>query len=178
MGAEFNPGKRHRDAIDALAAARAPSLHLVFAGWGPLFEKIQAYAAQKKVSDRCHFPGHLDDVRPPLKGAAASVLPSEREGLPRSILESMAMGTPVIGTNIRGTQDLLENGCGMLYPVGKVNALAQIFEKLTADDASFAASAERAKGQVKKYDLTALLKMHEELYTQAMNHWNEQKEHI
>jgi glycosyltransferase involved in cell wall biosynthesis len=168
MVAEFNPGKRHRDAIDALATARTPSLHLVFAGWGPLFKKIQAYAAQKKVSDRCHFPGHLDDVRPLLKGAAASVLPSEREGLPRSILESMAMGTPVIGTNIRGTQDLLEGECGKLYPVGDVEALARIFDYLATGNTEFAKNAASAAERVKKYDLDSVLKLHKVLYSRMI----------
>ncbi len=89
--------------------------------------------------------------------------------VPMSVVP-MVMGVPVIGTDIRGTQDLLENGCGMLYPVGDTEALAHIFEKLVACDPSFSAGAVRAKDKVKKYDLAALLKMHEELYTQAINH--------
>ncbi|MBP3848817.1 MAG: glycosyltransferase, partial [Pyramidobacter sp.] len=124
MVAEFNPGKRHRDAILALAQAQTVHLHLVFAGWGPLFEEMKELAVKAGVAERCHFLGHLEDVRPLLKGAATSVLPSEREGLPRSVMESMGILVPVIGTNIRGTQDLLENGCGKLYKVGDTCALA------------------------------------------------------
>ena len=92
------------------------------------------------------------------------LLPSQQEGLPRSIMEAMVMGVPVIGTDIRGTQDLLEKGCGTLYPVGDVETLARIFEKMAACNPSFVSSAACATNQVKRYDLAALLKMHEELY--------------
>ena len=168
MVAEFNPGKRHRDAILALAQAQAVHLHLVFAGWGPLFEGTKELAVKAEVAEQCHFLGHVEDVRPLLKGAVASVLPSEREGLPRSVLESMAMGVPVIGTNIRGTQDLLENGCGILYPVGDTRSLASIFAQASSGDPSFDSCAQQAMTHVKKYDLSAVLHMHEKLYLEIM----------
>ena len=164
MVAEFIPRKRHQDAINALALVNAPGLHLVFAGSGPTMDNMRRLVRTKGLELRCHFAGHRNDIPVLLKGASAMLLPSQQEGLPRSIMEAMVMGVPVIGTDIRGTQDLLENGCGTLYPVGDVDVLAQIFKKLVADNAWLASHAANAREQVKHYDLSTLLKMHRVLY--------------
>ena len=61
-------------------------------------------------------------------------LPSHREGLPRSIIEAMAMGIPVIATNIRGCRELVvPNVTGMLVPSKDSKSLAQAIYKLIYD---------------------------------------------
>ncbi|RKJ77983.1 MULTISPECIES: glycosyltransferase family 4 protein [unclassified Pyramidobacter] len=164
MIAEFNPGKRHRDAVRALARIEEPRLHLAFAGQGPLFAETQALARRCGVEKRCHFLGQRDDVPALLKGAAAAVLPSEREGLPRSILEAMAMGTPAIGADVRGTRDLLAGGCGTLVPVGDTEALAHAFHAVFGAPAPCREHVRRASEKVKNYAIERLQKMHEQLY--------------
>ena len=166
MVAEFIPRKRHQDAIEALALTAEQQLHLVFAGSGPTMDEMRKLTASKRVQSRCHFAGHRNDIPVLLKGASAMLLPSQQEGLPRSIMEAMVMGIPVIGTNLRGTQDLLENGCGKLYKVGDTCALAHQFASVAKNDPLIAECAIRAKEQVKRYDLNELLKMHEALYAQ------------
>ncbi len=52
------------------------------------------------------------------------------EGTPNPVLEAMAMGTPVIGADARGTRDLLADGCGILVPVGDTGALARAFRSV------------------------------------------------
>ena len=168
MVAEFIPRKRHQDAIEALALTAEQQLHLVFAGSGPTMDEMRKLTASKRVQSRCHFAGHRNDIPVLLKGASAMLLPSQQEGLPRSIMEAMVMGIPVIGTNIRGTQDLLENGCGILYPVGDTRSLASIFAQASSGDPSFDSCAQQAMTHVKKYDLSAVLHMHEKLYLEIM----------
>jgi len=168
MVAEFIPRKRHQDAIEALALTAEQQLHLVFAGSGPKMDEMRKLTAIKRVQSRCHFAGHRNDIPVLLKGASAMLLPSQQEGLPRSIMEAMVMGIPVIGTNIRGTQDLLENGCGILYPIGDTRSLASIFAQASSGDPSFDSCAQKAVTHVKKYDLSAVLHMHEKLYLEIM----------
>lgn len=71
------------------------------------------------------WPGHVD-VRPWLAQASVFVLPSWREGVPRSTQEAMAMGRPVITTDAPGCRETIEDGVnGFRVPVRDASALAQ-----------------------------------------------------
>lgn len=72
------------------------------------------------------WPGHVQDVRPWLRKASVFVLPSYREGMPRSTQEAMAMAKPIITTNAAGCRDTVEDGVnGYLVPVQNVDALSE-----------------------------------------------------
>lgn len=166
--AEFNPGKRHRDALQALARLKHPKAALAFAGIGPLMDEMKRLAAELGVAQRVHFLGYRHDIPALLKAASATLLPSEREGLPRSIMEAMAMGAPVIATPIRGVSELLAEGCGLLHAVGDVEGLAQAMAWVIAKPPEAAALAERARARVARYDIKPLLAAHEALYQRAL----------
>jgi len=166
--AEFNPGKRHRDALRALAKLPHPRAALAFAGVGPLLEATKQLASELGIAERVHFLGYRHDIPVLLRAASALLLPSEREGLPRSIMEAMAMGTPVIATPIRGVSELLAESCGLLHPVGDVDELARAMAWIIANPHEAGALAERAKVRVARYDLKPLLAAHEVLYQQAL----------
>lgn len=71
------------------------------------------------------YPGFVDDVPDWIKQASVFVLPSYREGLPRSTQEAMAMGRAVITTDVPGCRETVEtNDNGLLVPVGDSQALA------------------------------------------------------
>ncbi len=70
------------------------------------------------------WPGHVADVRPWLAQTSVFVLPSYREGKPRSIQEAMAMARPIITTNAPGCRETVIDGKnGFLVPVRDVDAL-------------------------------------------------------
>lgn len=70
------------------------------------------------------FLGEVDDVRPHLESAAVFVLPSYREGLPRSSLEALALGRPIITTDAPGCRETVEEGInGFLVPIKNVDIL-------------------------------------------------------
>jgi glycosyltransferase involved in cell wall biosynthesis len=76
------------------------------------------------------YLGETDDVRPYLADAGVYVLPSYREGTPRSVLETMSMGRPVITTDAPGCRETVEDGVnGFLVPVRDAEALAEAVEK-------------------------------------------------
>jgi len=166
--AALMPGKRHQDAIRALSITGRRDFHLALAGVGPELERLRTLAAQLSVAERVHFLGRRSDVPQLLAAAAAFILPSEREGLPRSVLEAMAVGTPVIGTPIRGTRELLEEGAGILVEVGDAAALASAMQWVVDHPQESTALAERAHKRVRRYALERIISLHESLYEQLL----------
>ena len=80
------------------------------------------------------FTGHRDDVEDLYPGFDMYVLPSYREGFPRSAMEAAASGLPVIATDIRGCRQVVEHDVtGLLVPVRDAAALALAVAELAAD---------------------------------------------
>lgn len=78
--------------------------------------------------------GHTDDVRPHVASSDIVVLPSYREGTPRSLLEASAMSKPVIATNVTGCREVVDDGVtGLLVPVRDSLRLADAILKLAHD---------------------------------------------
>ncbi len=76
------------------------------------------------------YVGLQEDVRPYLAKASVLVLPSYREGTPRSVLEAMAMGRPIVTTQTPGCQETVKQGVnGYLVPVRSVRLLAEAMEQ-------------------------------------------------
>jgi glycosyltransferase involved in cell wall biosynthesis len=79
------------------------------------------------------YLGVTDDVRPFLAAATAVVLPSYREGMPRSLLEAAAMGRPLIAADVPGCRDVVEDGVnGYLCTVRDPVSLASAMRRLAA----------------------------------------------
>jgi glycosyltransferase involved in cell wall biosynthesis len=133
--ARFEPVKNHALLFDAaerlVARGRAFVLRLV--GTGPLEKELRARAA-KGYAGRIEFLGYRDDMPDVLAGADIAVLTSFKEGMPRAVLEAMAMGLPVVGTRVSGTQEAIRDGeNGFLVGSGDADALANALETLIDD---------------------------------------------
>ena len=78
------------------------------------------------LSESVRYLGATKDVRPYIEKARVYVLPSYREGTPRTVLEAMAMQRPVITTDAPGCRETVRDGVnGFLVPVKNADALAQ-----------------------------------------------------
>ena len=98
--------------------------------------KAMDMASQAGLAGHVTFLGLRDDVHRLLGAVDVFTLPSHREGFPRSIIEAMAAGKPVVATNIRGSREAIVDGeTGLLVPVADVHALAGSLERLLGDDA-------------------------------------------
>lgn len=92
--------------------------------------EIEAWQAEGTVE----YLGEVDDVRSVVARAAVLVLPSYREGMPRSVLEGMAMGKPVIVTDVPGCRDCVDAEVnGLVVPAQDAGALATAMERLARD---------------------------------------------
>lgn len=102
-----------------------------------------------------NFLGRLSDVRPALAACSAFVLPSYREGTPRTVLEAMAMGKPVITTDAPGCRETVRHEWnGYLVPVQSVDALEQAMLKLIENPVLREQMGQRARELTEaKYDV-------------------------
>ena len=169
MVAELNDEKRHRDAISALARMQHDTAHLAMAGAGPLEGALRSQGRELGVEHRLRFLGFRRDVPRLMHSADVLVLPSSREGLSRSIMEAQAVGLPVLGADVRGIRDLLDEGRGVLYPVRNVRRLAASLDRILAEPEDAARRAATARALVGRYDVSVILQAYEHLYLDLLH---------
>lgn len=170
--AELNANKNQKQLIEALGLLgdQAGNIHLAFAGTGPFDQILQELANRLGVSDRVHFLGYRKDIPELLRACDIAALVSYREGLPRAIMEAMAVGKPVVGTHIRGIRDLIEHeSTGMLVPVDDITATANAFIQLRDDPALTKAMGDANKERIIRYGLPAVLREMDSIYIEALN---------
>ncbi len=126
--------KGFADLIKAFAALGSSETWLVIAGDGPDWEELRALAGALDVSSRVLFTGFIEDVPGLLADLDLFVLSSHQEGHPLALLEAMAMGTPVVATDIAGVAETITDGVdGLLVPAGDVPALAEAIRAVGRD---------------------------------------------
>ena len=133
--AEFTPTKNHRFLLSAwtLVHEKVPTAHLLLVGDGRLLSSLEQKALREGLPN-VHFLGFRRDVPRILQATDVAVLTSKREGLPRSIMEAMATGRPVVAANVRGIRDLVKNEVtGLLVQLGDVPGLANAITQLLRD---------------------------------------------
>jgi glycosyltransferase involved in cell wall biosynthesis len=90
--------------------------------------------------------GEVEDVRPYIKQTDIMVLPSYREGVPRSLLEGAAMGRALLATDAVGCREVVtEEETGFLVPIGDVSALANRMETFIHDPALVPTMGQKAR---------------------------------
>jgi glycosyltransferase involved in cell wall biosynthesis len=101
------------------------------------------------------YRGFLQDVRPAIQDASIYVLPSYREGTPRSVLEAMAMGRPIITTDAPGCREtVIEGKNGFLVPVKNVEQLIEAMERFILNPSLIPIMGEQSHQlAVEKYDV-------------------------
>ena len=128
--------KRFDLLMDVVARLRArhAGLRLFIVGAGGLEDELKAVHRRLRLSEACVFLGHRADV-PVLHNAFdLFVQSSDREGSPNVVLEAMALGTPIVATDVGGTRDLVSHGVhGLIVPPSDGQALESGIERALAD---------------------------------------------
>ena len=165
--AEFTPRKRQQDQLLALKKLNRPEIHLAFAGCGVTQTKIEQLAQKLDLLQQVHFLGYRQDIPALIAASQAVILTSQQEGLPRCIMEAFCAAKPVIGTKIRGTQDLLADKCGILIDVGDINALANAITTIVDDPEQAEQFANNGRAKVATYDVREILKTYADIFDRA-----------
>jgi glycosyltransferase involved in cell wall biosynthesis len=121
--------KGHMVLLDAAErlAAEGKQFEILLAGDGPLRAEIEKRIGERGLGSRVRIGGWMSaaEIRDAIVRSRVLVLSSFAEGLPVVIMESLALGRPVIATAIAGIPELVTSGAnGWLVPAGSVDALA------------------------------------------------------
>jgi len=120
--------------VEAARSLKKRYPQVVFKLLGP-FDANPAAVSRRVVEQweaegAIEYLGETRDVRPYIAGSSVFVLPSYREGTPRSVLEAMSMGRPVITTDAPGCRETVQDGVnGFLVPVKDSLSLEKAMEK-------------------------------------------------
>lgn len=124
----------------ALALGDRAGVHFLIAGSSLPSDRtavetdLDAHAVRSALGDRWRRLGHRADLGRLMRAADIFALPTYREGLPRSIIEAMASGLPVVASDISACRELVREGeTGLLVPSRDAAALARALGALAAD---------------------------------------------
>jgi glycosyltransferase involved in cell wall biosynthesis len=167
----LSPEKGHRYLLRAVANLidRIPGLLVVLLGEGRERPNLERLAAELGITNHVLFAGFKKDIHPWIQAADVLVNPSLTEGMPNVVLEAMALGTPVIATNVGGVPDLVEHlHSGVLVEPGDFTSLTAAIYASFGDPAERLALAQNAQKRLFEYSPEQQTQRLNELYAQAL----------
>ncbi|NYG58550.1 glycosyltransferase involved in cell wall biosynthesis [Nocardioides daedukensis] len=161
--ARLVPQKRHDILLRAWARVAGEPL-LLLAGDGPNRPGLEALAAELGITDRVLFLGERTDVDRLLAAADLSVLSTDWEGMPISMLEAMGLGLPVVVTRVGGVVETLGEAVRLVEP-GSVESLVRALDELIGDRALRSGIGLRGRALVNaRFGPTTMLDAYDDLH--------------
>jgi len=162
--------KKQAQLLQALNEIQQP-IHVLFVGIEEQPE-LRAIQNQWSVPHRVHYAGSVDnsEVLQHYLLFTMNILPSTIEGLSQALLESMALGVPVIATNIGGNSELIQDGVnGFLFENGDVATLSNQIQRII-DDSALRESFSKAgkKTALQDFSLEKMLDRYEAFFSELL----------
>jgi len=163
---ELNANKNHSQVLRALYKLRKTNFHYLIVGTGEDELKLKKAVKEFSLENKVSFLGFRKDIPELLSATDIFILTSRREGLPRAILEAMAVGLPIIATNVRGNRDLVKHGeNGFLVHLNNIEQTARTIMYLIESEELRTSMSEKSKDLVKLYDLENIVTQMRKIYS-------------
>lgn len=166
---------RREKALDVLLAAAAEvdeqdtagRIRFLVVGQGPLADELDDLHRRLGLGDRLRLLGYRTDAPAVVGAADLFVLSSRHEGLPVALMEALALGVPVVATEVGGVPEAIRPGVeGLLVPPDDPAALAAAVLVLAGDDARRATLAAAAADRSAAFDIARAERRLEDLYVE------------
>lgn len=168
----FGVRKGHRVLIESAGTIvkHVPNVLFLLVGDGHLKERCEIMVDQLGLRGYFRFLGYREDVPHVLAASDVAVLPTFSEGLPRSLLEAMAAGLPVVASGLESIAELVvHRGTGLLVRPGSPGEFAEAVVRLLKDPGLCRQMGIRGQQRVAKYfHHDKMVRATEELYEQLM----------
>jgi len=142
-------------------------------GDGVCRRELLHYVQKHDLEGHVRFLGYRTDVADVIREADVAVLTSIKEGVPRGLMEPLAMGLPAVATDVKGNREVIRDGkCGYLVPLDDDAALAERLGRLLRDPSlrarMGAAGARRVRERFDERDvINRILALYSELFPQT-----------
>ena len=171
MMARMFPQKRYDIFLEAASIVHqtVPDTRFALVGDGPLKGHMEELSRRLGLAESAVFFGEQTDVSPYLSAFDIAVLTSETEGCSNFLLEAMALGKPVVATDVGGNRELIDDGkTGLLVPREDPKALATAIFRLLREPATAQAIGQRAKEKINtQFSLEKMVHEYQSLYEGA-----------
>ena len=140
-----------RKNVDSLLEAKKianSDYYLVIVGDGPLFKKLNKKVEEENIRDVI-FTGSRNDVENIIPSCDVLILPSFSESFGLVLIEALACGKPVIGSNVGGITEIINDDVGLLVNPNKVSSIASAIDKVINDNEFRGALSLNARGRAK-----------------------------
>ena len=170
--ANLREQKGHKTIVDALPLIqeKVPHVQCVFVGDDLLDGEIHRYIKEKRLESSIILTGLRQDIPQLLASFDVFVLPSLWEGIPRAIMEAMAMKKAVVTTAVGGIPEVVEpNRSGIFVPPNDSKALAQAITFLLTNPDVAAKMGQNAYERIEQFfSLDTVVRSTEEVYDRLM----------
>ncbi|MDI1315489.1 glycosyltransferase [Prosthecobacter sp.] len=113
------------EAVHLLKTQHGIGVHCIIAGEGPAREYVEAVVSQFSIGNQFTFLGHREDIPEIMRTLDIIAIPSFHEAIPQSGLQALAMGVPVVASDVGGIPSIIKHGeTGRLVPPHDAPALA------------------------------------------------------
>ncbi len=166
---DLNQNKNQCVILSAMQRLGNKNIQYFLCGIGEEEASLREQAKAFGLSSQIHFLGFRNDVKDLLQAADIFVLPSFREGMPRSMMEAMANGLPCVASSIRGNVDLIENGKGgYLCAPTDADGFAAALSTLAGDAALREEMRAYNLEKIKEYDVSVVEREIRDIYNEVL----------
>lgn len=171
----IRPHKGHQNLIDAVAYLMKMRFDFVVVSIGGEkhqgdLERVRSRAQEAGLNQHLRFLGRRPDALFFLAAADVVVNPADVEGLPLSVLEALALGKPVVATDVGGVSSVVEHErSGLLVPPGDPESLALAMDHALRSPEASRWGEEGARIVTDRHGLGQMVRAYEELYQRVLN---------
>lgn len=145
--------------------------HFAIAGEGPLKEDLMSLIKKNNLSNNVKLIGYTENIGEFLAMIDLFVMPSLSEGLPIALLEAMANGKPIIGSNVGGIPEVITSESeGILIPPADSSAISKVIKKLYHDKGKIVRMAAMGKKIVEdNFSSVSMAEKYLQIYSKITN---------
>lgn len=163
------PRKNYKVAIEAISKAKLQNVHYLICGVGPEMDKLRRRVKELGKESVVHFLGFRKDIKEVFSISDAFLFTSKQEGLPRSLMEAMAIGLPVVASNIRGNVDLIKDGVGgFLCEANDVEGFTRAIDTICENRSLREKMASVNSETIQEYDISVVNREIQTIYNEVL----------
>lgn len=156
--------EKDQDTLIRALSLLPDKFHLFLVGDGVRRPELEALTKELALDDRVHFLGLRTDVAELLHAADYVIMSSHFEGLSLSSVEGMAVGKPMLASDVDGLREVV-GGAGILFPHGDSNALAARILDLDTNVEKYRTIASACGHRAAQFDISAMAEKYSQLYS-------------